>query len=38
MPVGSPGMEIGDRHDAYDVLILRKNGGSKVFEHIDRVH
>ena len=38
MPVGSPGMEIGNRHDAYDVLVLRKNGGSEVFEHIDRVH
>ena len=38
MPVGSPGMEIGNLHDAYDVLLLRKNGESKVFEQIDRVH
>ena len=34
MPIGSPGMEMGDRHDAYDVLLLSKDGSSKVFEHI----
>jgi hypothetical protein len=34
MPVGSPGMEMGNRHDKYDVLLLSKDGSSTVFEHI----
>ena len=34
MPVGSPGMEMGDRYDEYDVLLLAKDGSSTVFEHI----
>jgi hypothetical protein len=34
MPVGSPGMEMGNRHDEYDVLLLSKDGSNKVFEHI----
>ena len=34
MPVGSPGMEMGDRYDDYDVLLLGKDGSSTVFEHI----
>jgi hypothetical protein len=34
MPVGSPGMEMGDRYDEYDVLLLGKDGSSTVFEHI----
>jgi hypothetical protein len=31
MPVGSPGMEIGDRKDSYDVLLLKKDGTTEVF-------
>ena len=31
MPIGSPGMEVGDRRDAYDVLLLKKDGSSEVF-------
>ena len=31
MPIGSPGMEIGDRKDAYDVLLIRKDGSTEVF-------
>lgn len=31
MPVGSPGMEMGDRHDAYDVLLIKKDGSTEVF-------
>lgn len=31
MPVGSPGMEMGDRKDAYDVLLINKDGTTEVF-------
>ena len=31
MPIGSPGMEQGDRRDAYDVLLVRADGGTTVF-------
>lgn len=31
MPVGSPGMEMGDQKDAYDVLLLAKDGTTTVF-------
>ncbi len=33
MPAGSPGMEMADRHDAYDVLLVKKDGTSSVFAH-----
>jgi hypothetical protein len=32
MPVGSPGMEMGDRRDAYDVLLVRADGSSRVYQ------
>lgn len=31
MPIGSPGMEVGDQRDAYDVLLIKKDGSSEVF-------
>ena len=31
MPVGSPGMEMGDRTERYDVLLLGKDGRTSVF-------
>jgi len=31
MPIGSPGMEMGDRKDAYDVLAIDKDGNTSVF-------
>jgi hypothetical protein len=31
MPVGSPGMEVGNRVDPYDVLIVDRAGGATVF-------
>ena len=31
MPIGSPGMEQGDRRDAYDVLLVHADGGTTVF-------
>lgn len=34
MPVGSPGMEMGDRHDDYAVLLLKKDGSAEVYEPI----
>ena len=34
MPLGSPGMEVGNRFMAYDVLILFKDGTSNVYAEI----
>ncbi len=34
MPMGSPGMEVGDRMDAYDVLLLKADGSTEVYAHI----
>ena len=34
MPLGSPGMEVGDRVMPYDVLILFKDGTSKVYAEV----
>ncbi len=31
MPVGSPGMEMGDRFDPYDVLLLKNDGTSELY-------
>ena len=31
MPVGSPGMEAGDRKDAYDVVLFEKSGKRSVY-------
>lgn len=31
MPIGSQGMEQGDRKDPFDTLIVSKNGGTQVF-------
>lgn len=35
MPLGSPGMEVGDRFDPYEVLLLKKDGSSEVFARVD---
>jgi hypothetical protein len=32
MPVGSPGMEVGDRQDPYDVLLVLADGSSRVYQ------
>lgn len=34
MPAGSPGMETGGPGDAYDVLLIKKDGSSEVFQHV----
>ena len=31
MPIGSPGMEMGDQRDTYDTLLVLKNGSTEVF-------
>jgi hypothetical protein len=33
MPIGSPGMEIEGRRDAYDVLLVLRDGSAKSFSH-----
>jgi hypothetical protein len=33
MPIGSPGMEMGDSREPYDTLAMRANGLSEVFSH-----
>lgn len=36
MPVGSPGMEMGERKDYYQVLLLKRDGSSSVFAHVNQ--
>ena len=33
MPIGSPGMEQGDRREPYDVLLVAKDGSTTVYAH-----
>ena len=35
MPVGSPGMEMGDKFDPYEVLVLLNNGNVETFMKFD---
>ncbi len=32
MPIGSPGMEMGNKRDPYDTLLILKDGSQKVFQ------
>lgn len=32
MPIGSPGMEMGNQRDAYDTLVVLRDGSTEVFE------
>ena len=32
MPIGSPGMEMGNQRDAYDTLLVLRDGSTVVFE------
>ena len=36
MPLGSPGMEVGDRFTPYQVLLLHKDGSHSVYARIDQ--
>jgi len=31
MPIGSPGMEMGNQRDAFETLLIRHNGATEVF-------
>ncbi|HTE42966.1 MAG TPA: DUF411 domain-containing protein [Steroidobacteraceae bacterium] len=33
MPIGSPGMEQGNRRDPYDVLLVQRSGKTSVYAH-----
>lgn len=35
MPIGSPGMEMGDRFTPYDVLVVYENGSTDVFARME---
>ncbi|GAB2526985.1 DUF411 domain-containing protein [Microbulbifer agarilyticus] len=35
MPLGSPGMEVGDRFTPYEILLLHKDGGHSVYARIE---
>ena len=34
MPLGAPGMEMGNRFTPYDILLMKKDGSSEVFASI----
>jgi len=34
MPIGSPGMEVGQRLDPYDVFLIRRDGTAEVFARV----
>lgn len=36
MPIGSPGMEQGDRRDAYDTMLVLNDGSAQVFAQHNR--
>lgn len=36
MPIGSPGMEQGDRRDAYDTLLVLNDGSARIFAKHNR--
>ena len=33
MPMGSPGMEAGDRKDAYEVFVVNRDGSTQTYAH-----
>lgn len=37
MPVGAPGMEVGDRKDPFEVLLVDRKGQSSVFARYNKV-
>jgi hypothetical protein len=34
MPLGSPGMELGNQFQPYDVLLIKADGSTEVYEHV----
>lgn len=37
MPIGGPGMEMGDQFTPYDILLINKDGSSSVFASIKSI-
>ena len=37
MPLGSPGMEVGDRFTPYKVLLLKKGGEADIYAHVNKM-
>lgn len=37
MPLGSPGMEMGDRRMPYDVILFEEDGDTRVFNHYEAI-
>ena len=37
MPPGSPGMEVGNRKDPYDVFLIDRSGRETVFAHYPKL-
>tara|TARA_B100001123_G_scaffold445611_1_gene597665 strand:- start:1419 stop:1874 length:456 start_codon:yes stop_codon:yes gene_type:complete len=37
MPIGSPGMEMGNQRDAYDTLLVTRDGSIEVFERYEQL-
>lgn len=35
MPIGSPGMEVGERKDYYQVLLLKNDGSAEIYAHVN---
>lgn len=36
MPIGSPGMEVGDRKDYFQVLLLKIDGSYSIYAHVNK--
>lgn len=36
MPAGSPGMEMGSRHDDYNVMQLNSDGSRTIYQHVSK--
>ena len=34
MPVGTPGMEVGDKFSPYDVLLIKDDGTHEIYAHV----
>ncbi len=34
MPVGSPGMEVGERFSPYNILLVKTDGNTEVYAHV----
>ena len=37
MPLGSPGMEVGEHKSYYQVLLLKKDGSSEIYAHVNQL-